>query len=60
MTGKFIYVFDSAARDKLLKAGFTLLRSDAKNNTYVFATDNRTMQFSFDGIEHIESNMLSF
>jgi len=58
-TGKFIYVFDSETRDKLLKAGFTLLKSDAESGAYIFAADNR-LQFSLEGVEHIKTNTLSF
>lgn len=57
--GKFIYVFDEDARDRLLKAGFTLLSSDAKNGIYVFANDNG-LQFSLGGTEHIVTNTMSF
>lgn len=58
--GRFIYVFDTVSRDKLLKAGFVLLASDEKNAVYVFSRENRSATFTFDGIEHILSNTLSF
>ena len=57
--GKFIYVFDEDARNLMLKAGFVLLRGDVKNGIYVFANDNR-LQFSFNGMEHIVTNTMSF
>ena len=58
--GKFIYVFDETSRDVMLKAGFTLLASDAKNKVFVFARDSANGYFSFEGMDHILSNTLSF
>lgn len=36
MQGKFIYVFDTDARDKLLSANYHLLKSDEQQNIFVF------------------------
>lgn len=49
----FIYVFDTAARDRLLEAGFLLLKKDEENLIYIFANDDTgrfaalTAQFSY-------------
>lgn len=36
MQGKFIYVFDTDARDKLLSANYQLLKSDEQQSIFVF------------------------
>ena len=36
MQGKFIYVFDTDARDKLLSANYHLLKSDEQQNIFAF------------------------
>lgn len=36
MQGKFIYVFDTDARDKLLSANYQLLKADEQQNIFVF------------------------
>lgn len=36
MLGKFIYVFDTGARDKLLFANYQLLKADEQQNIFVF------------------------
>ena len=58
--GRFIYVFDGAARDLLLAAGYTLLMSDEKNRLFAFSRGDNVAAFSFDGIEHITSDTLHF
>lgn len=57
--GKFIYVFSTAARDRLTEAGYTLLKSDELNNTYIFA-NNPKIVFSFNGIGEMKTNTLTF
>ena len=34
--GKFIYVFDTDSRDKLLRAGYTMLAKDERSNIFIF------------------------
>lgn len=56
---KFLYVFNKEARDRLLEANYTLLKSDEKNETYVFA-NQMDMTFALADISCIRSNTLSF
>lgn len=56
---KFLYVFNKEARDRLLEANYTLLKSDEKNETYVFA-NQMDMTFALADISYIRSNTLSF
>ena len=56
---KFLYVFNKEARDRLLEANYTLLKSDEKNETYVFA-NQMDMTFTLADISYIRSNTLSF
>ena len=58
---KFIYVFDTVARDLLLQAGFLLLKDDAKNSIYVFSADEtRRFEMQRLNISFLTSNTLSF
>lgn len=61
MEDKFIYVFDTAARDELLAAGFLLLKSDERNSAWVFSVD-KTLRFDLDKatFSHLKSNTLTF
>lgn len=59
MTEKFIYVFSKEARDRLLAAGFLLLKSDDRNETYIFE-NNTSLSFALDRISTIKSNTLTF
>ena len=56
---KFLYVFNMEARDRLLAANYTLLKSDEKNETYVFA-NQMDMTFALADISFIRSNTLTF
>ena len=56
---KFLYVFNKEARDRLLEANYTLLKSDEKNETYVFA-NQMDMTCALADISYIRSNTLSF
>jgi hypothetical protein len=63
MDERFIYVFDRESRDKLERAGYKLIASDEKKDTYVFANkhdDEKKMSFSLDGISYFPSNKLTF
>lgn len=56
---KFLYVFNKAARDKLLEANYRLLKSDEQNEMYVFA-NQIDMTFALADISFIRSNTLTF
>ena len=56
---KFIYVFDKEARDKLLSAGLKLLKSDKKNEVYVFA-NQMDVAFALAGIAFVRTDTLTF
>ena len=56
---QFLYVFEEEARDKLLAEGFVLLKSDNKNDVYIFA--NKTdMNFELVDITFVRSDVLTF
>lgn len=55
----FIYVFTAEARDRLLRLGYSLLRSDDKAHTYVFA--NRKEQlFSAGDFGFVLSSTMTY
>jgi hypothetical protein len=56
---KFLYVFSKSARDSLLAANYTLLKSDEQNEVYVFA-NQIDMTFDLADISFIRSNTLTF
>lgn len=56
---RFLYVFDAEARDELLASGFELLKSDKKNDIYVFA-NRMDMAFELADISFVRSNTLTF
>ena len=56
---RFLYVFDKESRDELLNAGYKLLKSDKKNNVYVFANRN-DMAFELADISFVRSDTLTF
>jgi hypothetical protein len=56
---KFIYVFSKSARDSLLAANYTLLKSDEQNEVYVFA-NQMDMTFALADISFVRSNTLTF
>ena len=57
--GEFIYVFDPARKDELLKAGFVLLKSDEKNRVFIFKADN-SIAFALDNTSCVYSNIFTF
>ena len=62
---KFIYVFEPAARDALIAAGFLLVKSDERNRMWTFALgDNRLfdlLRADFDmDFDYATSNTLTF
>ena len=56
---KFIYVFDTDARDTLLMCGYKLFKSDDKKCMYVFY-NNGNMHFSDGEMIFALSNTISF
>jgi hypothetical protein len=56
---KFIYVFSKTARDSLIAANYTLLKSDDQNEIYVFA-NQMDMTFALADVSFIRSNTLTF
>lgn len=59
---KFIYVFSSDDMEKLAGRGFILLKSDVKNNLYVFEADNELYQtrFALNDVCYMPSDILTF
>lgn len=60
---QFIYVFDSAARDVLLGAGFPLLKADEENSIWVFPrADAERLCFDYGaaGFAFVLSDTLTF
>lgn len=63
MKDKFIYVYNELARDKMLSAGFFLVKADDRNGTYVFeavARPNREQMFALADVSYLTSNVLTF
>ena len=56
---KFLYVFSEDDRDGLLARGYTLLKSDEKNEVYVFANQTE-MSFCIADISFVRSDTLTF
>jgi len=59
MERKFIYVFGKEYRDALLANEYKLLKSDTKNNIYVFENKSET-KLSFEKIDYALSDTLTF
>lgn len=61
MSGHFIYVFSSEDWDNMVKSGFHLLKSDKKNNVFVFIlTDEDKRIPNYSKSNFIISDMLTF
>ena len=60
---KFIYVFDSAARDQLIQAGLTMLKADEESCVWIFLREDAE-RLGFDygaaGFAYVLSNTLTF
>lgn len=56
---KFIYVFDTDARDTLLAAGYKLLKRDEKNNISVFENIS-CERVNFENMQYVFSDILTF
>lgn len=59
MMEKFIYVFDTDARNTLLMCGYKLFKSDDERGVYVFY-NNEKMHFSDKEMTFTLSNTISF
>lgn len=59
MRTNFIYVFDADAKNKLLEMQFMMLKSDDKNNVYIFVNDDNK-NFVVDDIPYVISDTLTF
>lgn len=57
--GSFIYVFNTDDMEKMLAAGYSLMKADEKNNMYIFA-DNDGMSFDLSDMCFVRSNTLTF
>lgn len=55
----FIYVYSAAARDKLLASGCKLMKSDERNNIYIFLNEGKLSFASLD-ISYILSDTMTF
>lgn len=59
--GKFIYVFNTEVRDKLLALDYKLLKSDKQKNMFVFENQHQSTQcFSLDNEELVFSDTMTF
>ena len=57
---KFTYVFSPEDRDHLIEAGYMLLKSDDKNQIYIFKACDE-LAFALNDVEDfMESNKLTF
>lgn len=60
---KFIYVFNSEAKDKLILLGYNLLKEDSFGSTYIFSSESHDKRFSeneLNDISYILSDSLTF
>lgn len=56
---KFIYVYNTEARDKLKSLGYQLMTGDDRNGIYVFVYDGR-LDFENADLSYILSDTLTF
>lgn len=60
---KFIYVFGEMERDKLLEAGYQMLKEDKTQSLFIFLNKNQ-LEFSADDIlsdmTYVRTNTLTF
>lgn len=56
---KFLYVFSKDNKDLLIAAGYTLLKSDDKNDLYVFV-NQANLAFDLADMYFVRSNVLTF
>jgi len=61
MTEQFIYVYNTAARDKMKAAGFLMLKEDERNSVYIFSLNGRPISdVEALDVSFIKSNTLTF
>lgn len=56
---KFIYVYSADAKDKLLAANYKLIKSDERNNIYIFLNEDKLSFASLD-VSYILSDTMTF
>ena len=57
---KFIYVFSQDDKEKLITAGYNLLKADTQNDIYTFEA-NEKLNFVLNSlVEFVESDKLTF
>ncbi len=56
---KFIYVFRTDVRDKLIEQGYTLLKSDDERSMYIFE-NSETLNFGNMHFSAVFSDTLTF
>jgi hypothetical protein len=57
---RFIYVFDDAVKKELMSRGFVLLKSDERNQIYVFQNDLNQRLFDLNENTFTLSDTLTF
>ena len=55
----FIYVFRASDRDKLLQAGFRLLKDDPDNHVYIFVNQSE-FTFASSEMPYVTTDTLTF
>lgn len=55
----FIYVFDTTAKQKLLSAGYKLLKEDDQSCVFIFENDS-SLKFDLEQSTFAYSNVLTF
>lgn len=56
---RFIYVFTCEDRDTLINSGYALLKSNDKDQIYVFENSNE-LKFEMNDMELVFSDVLTF
>ena len=56
---KFIYVFNKDDRDKLISAGFKLVKNDTGGDVYIFINSG-TNRYDLAEYSYVESDTLTF
>jgi hypothetical protein len=57
---KFIYVFDSSDKERLVNIGYKLLKEDNVNSIYIFKSDAKLSFDKQDMEKFVFSDVLSF
>ena len=55
----FVYVFSTNDRDYLLSKNYNLLKSDTRNNIYIFENSNH-INFEETNVKFVFSDVLTF